>query len=74
MNEQKESIDHALLKVIILMAGFAWVTVFGLVGYIGIKLTASVEDVGRQLTDFKIDIAQRLTKVESRVDSLTKER
>ena len=71
MERQPESIDHALLKVIIVMAGFAWITVFGLVGYIGISIKGSVDKLSDQLVEFKLDISQRLTKVESRVDTLT---
>jgi len=70
---KQEAIDHTLLRVIILMAAFAWVTVFGLVGYIGIRLTSSVDGLSVQLLEFKMDISQRLTKVEARVDGLTKE-
>ncbi len=69
-NTNKESVDHALLKIIIVMAGFAWITVFGLVGYIGIKISGSVDKLSDQLIEFKIDVSQRLTKVESKVEVL----
>ena len=68
---KQESIDHALLKLIIIFASFAWVTVFGLVGYIGISIKGSVDEVNKQLIEFKLDISQRLTKVESQVQTLS---
>jgi len=74
MNGEQDRIDHTLLKVIVIMAGFAWITVFGLVGYIGISIKSSVDKLSDQLIDFKMDISQRLTKVESRVDTLSEKK
>jgi len=69
MNDGDKSVDHELLKIIILMAGFAWITVFGLVGYIGIRISNSVDNLSEQITGLKVDMSQ----LKARVDGIKKE-